>query len=159
MSKVQGSGCTPKVEIWSVDDRIDHLNDFEDIRTKNGSSQGHNLALTGLFVPSSLDSGRVWASWESTQGPSWGYLKVKCPQNGSKNDPMAPRTTLGYPHEGPSVGTSKVEIWSAEHTMYLCLEIYREREGEREREKARGREREGTRERGRERGRESEGVS
>ena len=45
------------------------------------------------------------------QGSSWGYLKVnssetlsifgdKCPQNGSKNDLMAPRTT---PHEGPSV--------------------------------------------------------
>ena len=29
----------------------------------------------------------------------------KCPRNGSKNDTMAPRTTLGYPHEGPSVGT------------------------------------------------------
>ena len=27
----------------------------------------------------------------------------KCPQNGSKNDPMAPRTTLECPHEGPSV--------------------------------------------------------
>ena len=53
----------------------------------------------------------------TTQGPSWGYLKVnssetlsifgaKCPQNGSKNDPIAPRTTLGCPHEGPSVATS-----------------------------------------------------
>ena len=41
----------------------------------------------------------------STQGPSWVYLKVNleetlsifgdnCPQNGSKNDPMIPRTTL-----------------------------------------------------------------
>ena len=49
-----------------------------------------------------------------TQGPSWGYLKSQfsrdlvnfrdeCPQNGSKNDPMAPRTTLGCPHEGPRV--------------------------------------------------------
>ena len=46
---------------------------------------------------------------QSTQGSSWGYLKVnysetlssfgdKCPQNGSKNDLMAPITTLGYPH-------------------------------------------------------------
>ena len=26
------------------------------VRTKNGSSQGQNLALTGTFVPSSLDS-------------------------------------------------------------------------------------------------------
>ena len=27
----------------------------------------------------------------------------KCPQDASKNDPMAPRTTLECPHEGPSV--------------------------------------------------------
>jgi len=50
----------------------------------------------------------------STQGSSWGYLKVnssetlsflgdKCPQNGSKNDLMAPITTLECPHEEPSV--------------------------------------------------------
>ena len=30
-------------------------------------------------------------------------LGDKCPRNGSKNDPMAPRTTLECPHEGPSV--------------------------------------------------------
>ena len=41
----------------------------------------------------------------ATQGPSWGYLNFgdECPQNGSKNDPMVPRTTLGCPHEGPRV--------------------------------------------------------
>jgi len=33
------------------------LNGFTDFRTENGSSQGQKLALTGLFVPSSLDSG------------------------------------------------------------------------------------------------------
>ena len=49
-----------------------------------------------------------------TQGPSWGYLKVnfsetlsifgdKCPRNGSKNEQTAPRTSMGYPHIGPSV--------------------------------------------------------
>ena len=27
----------------------------------------------------------------------------KCPQNGSKNDPMVPRTSVGCPHEGPRV--------------------------------------------------------
>ena len=27
----------------------------------------------------------------------------KCPQNGSQNDPTAPKTTLECPHEGPSV--------------------------------------------------------
>jgi hypothetical protein len=31
--------------------------DFEDFRTENGSSQGENLALTGLFIPTSLNSG------------------------------------------------------------------------------------------------------
>ena len=30
----------------------------------------------------------------------------ECPQNGFKNDPMAPRTTLECPHEGPSVALS-----------------------------------------------------
>jgi len=34
-----------------------NLNAFEDFCTENGSSQGQNLASTGLFVPSSLDSG------------------------------------------------------------------------------------------------------
>ena len=51
----------------------------------------------------------------STQGPSWGYLKVnfsetlsifgdKRPRNGSKNGEMAPRTGMGYPHIGVCVG-------------------------------------------------------
>ena len=31
---------------------------LKDIRTENGSIQGQNMALTGLFVPSSLDSGQ-----------------------------------------------------------------------------------------------------
>ena len=50
----------------------------------------------------------------ATQGPWWGYSTVnftetlsffgdKCPQNGSKNGQMVPRTTLGCPHEGPRV--------------------------------------------------------
>jgi hypothetical protein len=45
---------------------------------------------------------------------SWGYLEVnssetlpifgdKCPQNGSKNDLIAPRTTMECPHQGPYV--------------------------------------------------------
>ena len=57
----------------------------------------------------------------ATQGPSWGYLKVnssetssifgdRCPQNGSKNDLMAPRTTLECPHERPSVGTHYLSL-------------------------------------------------
>ena len=50
----------------------------------------------------------------ATQGPSYGYLKGQfsrdrvnfwrsMPQNGSKNDPMAPITNLECPHEGHSV--------------------------------------------------------
>ena len=34
------------------------FNGFKDSRSKTGSSQGRNLVLTGLFVPSSLDSGQ-----------------------------------------------------------------------------------------------------
>ena len=52
---------------------------------------------------------------KTTQGSSWWYLKVnssqtlsifgdKCPQNGSKNEEMAPRTKTGYPYIGPFVG-------------------------------------------------------
>jgi len=33
------------------------LNGCEEFRTENGSIKGQNLALTGLFVPTSLDSG------------------------------------------------------------------------------------------------------
>jgi hypothetical protein len=29
----------------------DNLNGFKDMRTENGSSQGYNLALTGLYQP------------------------------------------------------------------------------------------------------------
>ena len=54
----------------------------------------------------------------STQGPSWGYLKVnssetlsifgdKCLQNGSKNEQRAPRTSMGCPHIGPFVVHSR----------------------------------------------------
>ena len=31
------------------------------------------------------------------------FFGDKCPQNGAKNDTMAPRTTLKCPHEGPRV--------------------------------------------------------
>ena len=33
------------------------MNSFKDFHTENGSSQGQNLAVTGLLVPSSLGSG------------------------------------------------------------------------------------------------------
>ena len=37
--------------------REKNLNDVEDFCIENGSSQRQNLAVTGLIVPSSLDSG------------------------------------------------------------------------------------------------------
>ena len=35
----------------------DYLHGYTDVRTENGSIQGHNMALTGLRVPRSLESG------------------------------------------------------------------------------------------------------
>ena len=77
-----------------------------------------------LWAPKSMrlqskQVSRIQQAFVTTQGPSWGYLKVrfqetlssfgdKCPQNGSKNDPMVPRTTLGCPHEGPRVDTPRL---------------------------------------------------
>ena len=44
-----------------------NLNTFNDVRTENGSSQGQNLALTGLCGPSSLDSGLLKIALEMAQ--------------------------------------------------------------------------------------------
>ena len=38
------------------------LNGFTDFHTENGSGQGQDLALTVLFVPVSLDSGKLVGS-------------------------------------------------------------------------------------------------
>jgi len=43
-------------EAAAVERAGNNFNGFKPFCAKNGSSQGHNLALTGLFVPSSLDS-------------------------------------------------------------------------------------------------------
>ena len=49
-----------------------NLNGFKNFRTENGSSQGQNLALTGLFVPSSLGRARgrhmAWRAERSFMG-------------------------------------------------------------------------------------------
>ena len=42
----------------AAEPRGNALNNFKDVRTENGSSEGRSLALTGLCVPRSLDSGR-----------------------------------------------------------------------------------------------------
>jgi len=68
----------------------------------------------------------------------------KCPQNGSKNEPRAPRTCMGCPHEGPQV---VVGLWvkgGRERKREGQRERGRERERDRDnrsREKARGPER------------------
>ena len=41
----------------TADRRGSNLKGFKDVCSKNGSSQGQNLALTFLFIPTSLDSG------------------------------------------------------------------------------------------------------
>jgi len=41
----------------AAEQRGNILQGVPDFHLKNGSSQGHNLALTDLYVPSSLDSG------------------------------------------------------------------------------------------------------
>jgi len=43
-------------EPWGAGGKLDG---FERLSHGNGSSQGHDLALTGLLVPSSLDSGHA----------------------------------------------------------------------------------------------------
>jgi len=68
-----------------------------------------NVGLRARGLPRSTRGRRL-----PTQGPSWGYFKVnssetlsifgdKCPQNGSKNEQRAPRTSMGCPHIGPFV--------------------------------------------------------
>ena len=48
---VSGSGLT------AIERGRNNQNGLKDSRTENGSSRGQNLALTGLFVPNSLDCG------------------------------------------------------------------------------------------------------
>ena len=102
------------IQLWGTSlDMIGHDNVNEDAR------------LTEILPPTHL--GPDGRQSKATQGPSWGYLKVnfqetlsffgdKCPQNGSKNDPMVPRTTLGCPHEGPRVVNSMSERGKSSHS-------------------------------------------
>ena len=100
--------------------------------------KGHLPRVTGETTPVSRDQARGMRGQQrplsSTQGSSWGYLKVnsaeilssfgdKCPQNGSRNDLLATRTTLECPHEGPSVvyHPSWRDKWTA-----LCGPLLRE---------------------------------
>ena len=57
---------------------------------------------------------------QATQGPSWGYSKVNFDRffrkrgqfspNVDKNGATAPRTGLGYPHEGPFVARCTLDF-------------------------------------------------
>ena len=51
----------------------------------------------------------------------------KCPQNGSKNDPMAPRTTLECPHEGPSMASNSLtaveRLWQEIRSQVQNLDL------------------------------------
>jgi hypothetical protein len=47
-------------QLWrqaAVEPEGNNLNGLKDVRTENGSSEGQNLAVTGLGVPNSLDTG------------------------------------------------------------------------------------------------------
>jgi len=54
---VDGGRARDPVAPSAVEPGGDDLKGFKYFRLKNGSSQGPNLALTGLFVPTFLDSG------------------------------------------------------------------------------------------------------
>jgi len=51
------SACRGRAQGFAGEQIWNNLNGVKDFRTDNGSGQGQNLALTGVFVPSSLDSG------------------------------------------------------------------------------------------------------
>ena len=52
-----GNGATNKVLTAAVKRGGNNLNGFNDLLVEDRSSQGQNLAVAGLFVSSSLDSG------------------------------------------------------------------------------------------------------
>ena len=54
----------------SVERRGNNLNSFKDFRTENGSRRGQNLAVTGSFATSSLDSWRA-APATPKASPAW----------------------------------------------------------------------------------------
>ena len=102
--------------IYTMYLRHSHL--LDTVNASNTSTQYRNIDTVNVskpsFGPGRLPLPRHLRIEYITQGPSWGYLRSqisrdlvdfddKCPQNGSKNDPMAPRTTLKGPHEGASV--------------------------------------------------------
>ena len=88
------------MQVTATEQRGDNLNNVHEFRTENASSQGQDLALTGLFVPDSLDGGEppnfplfeIKATASQTQplcGCIQGYLACKKPP---------PRTTLQSDH-------------------------------------------------------------
>ena len=58
----------------------DNLKRFQDFCHENGSSQGRNTALTGFFVPSSLDSGTGAVSrwWRVAMGATRPHRQPRC---------------------------------------------------------------------------------
>ena len=57
---------------------VNNFNDVQYFRTENSSSQGKNLALTGLCAPSSLDSGRCM-DFISHKAFLKSFCKSQCP--------------------------------------------------------------------------------
>jgi hypothetical protein len=92
---------TPKLRVyllfWAVDDAILRLFMRKDSGilldgiTCAADSPSHARPFMGVFKSQFIEH---LSTFDDT-----------CPQNGSKNDPMVPRTTLGCPHEGPCADT------------------------------------------------------
>ena len=66
---------------------------------KEGTTEPERLLSASSSPRKALRGGISKVNFQETLS----IVGDKCPQNGSRNDPMAPRTTLECPHEGPSV--------------------------------------------------------
>ena len=66
----------PLISLASGQRGGNNLNGLKGFRSNHGSNQGQNLAMTGLFDPSSLDSGSVIARYVAIQ---YGWVLLALP--------------------------------------------------------------------------------
>ena len=72
MREVIGPERDAYVRVWTTFERKGNtFNGVKDFGLKNGSNKVHNLALTVLFVPKSVDSGWMTSGWTR---PSWYHI-------------------------------------------------------------------------------------
>jgi hypothetical protein len=86
------------------------------VLTRNGGDKGHAPA----YMPRrALRGGISKVNFEQ----SLSTFGNTCPQNGSKNEPRAPRTSLGCPHIRPFVGEGQPvvdEAWWGHASFWNC---------------------------------------